>query len=134
MLTSNFTQQSVFIVGEGSLLDDGVTQLLTTKTNSLVSRAIHSDEFSIKSNQSNVILICESGSMDVTHILDLIFSHPMTTILLIMIIRLRNNVIDVYARPAFVAGRMSDSPQRIVARTGDDLLNVLWQNSNVTAA
>ena len=78
MLTSNFTQQSVFIVGEGSLLDDGVTQLLTTKTNSLVSRAIHSDEFSIKSNQSNVILICESGSMDVTHILDLIFSHPMT--------------------------------------------------------
>ena len=133
MLTSNFTQQSVFIVGEGSLLDDGITQLLTTKTNSLVSRAVYSDEFAIKSNQSDVILICESGSMDTTHILDLIFSQSMATRLLIMIIRLRNNVIDVYARPIFVAGKMSNYPQRIVARTGDDLLNALRQNSSVNA-
>ena len=131
MLTSNFTQQSVFIVGEGSLLDDGITQLVATKTNSLVSRAVYSDEFAIKSNQSGVILICESGSMDTTHVLDLIFSQSMATILLILIIRLRNNVIDIYARPAFVAGRMSNSPQRIVARTGDDLLNAMRQNSSV---
>ena len=131
MLNSNFTQQSVFVVGESSLLDDGITQLLTTRTNSLVSRAVYSDELAIKSNQSDVILICESGSMDTTHVLDLIFSHPVTAILLIMIIRLRNNVIDVYARPAFVAGRISNSPQRIVARTGDDLLNALRQNSSV---
>ena len=134
MLNSSPTQNRVFIVGECVLFDDGITQLLEHNTNSLVSRAIYSDENAIKSNQSDVILICESGSMDTTHILDLIFSQSMATILLILIIRLRNNVIDVYARPAFVAGRMSDSPQRIVARTGDDLLNVLWQNSNVTAA
>lgn len=74
MLTSNFTQQSVFVVGESSLLDDGITQLLTTRTNSLVSRAVYSDELAIKSNQSDVILICESGFMDTTHVLDLIFT------------------------------------------------------------
>ena len=133
MLNSSPTQNRVFIVGECVLFDDGITQLLEHKTNSLVSRAIYSDENAIKSNQSDVILICESGSMDTTHILDLIFSQSMATILLIMIIRIRNNVIDVYARPVFVAGKMSTYPQRIVARTGDDLLNALRQNSSVNA-
>lgn len=133
MLNSNFTQQHVFIVGEGTLFDDGITHLLTTKTNSLVSRAVYSDEFAIKSDQSDVILICESFSMDVAHILDLIFSRPMIPILLIMIIRLRNNVIDIYSRPAFVAGKISNSPQQIVARTAEDLLNALRQSSSVNA-
>ncbi len=43
MLHSNFTQQHVFIVGEGSLFDDGITQLLAHGTNLVVSRAIYSD-------------------------------------------------------------------------------------------
>ena len=129
MLNSNITQQHVFVVGDGSVFDDGVTQILTGKTNSLVSRANHFDEIAIKSNNSDVILICESGSVDTSRILNLISLHQMATILLIMIIRLRNNVIDVYARPTFVAGKVSGSPQRIVARSGDDLVNALGQFS-----
>ncbi len=129
MLNSNGTHQRVFVVGDGSVFDDGVTQMLTNKTNSLVSRAVYSDETAIKSNQSDVILICESGSVDTSHILNLLSLHQMATILLIMIIRLRNNVIDVYDRPNFVEGRMSGNPQRIVARTADDLVNALRQHS-----
>lgn len=131
MSNSNLTQQRVFVVGDGSVFDDGVTQMLTHRTNSLVSRAIYSDEIAIKSNQSDVILICESGSVDTSHILNLISLHQMASLLLIMIVRLRNNVIDVYARPTLVAGKVSGSPQRIVARTGDDLVNALKRNLNV---
>ena len=133
MLNSTTTQKRVFIVGEGALLDDGITQLLEHKTNSLVSRAVYSDENAIKSNQSDAILICESGSVDTSHILNFISSPGMATLLLIMIIRLRNNVIDIYARPIFVEGRVSGSPQRIVARTGDDLVNALKRNLSVNA-
>jgi len=133
MLNSTTTQKRVFIVGECVLFDDGITQLLEHKTNSLVSRAVYSDENAIKSNQSDAVLICESGSVDTSHILNLISSHGMATLLLIMIIRLRNNVIDIYARPIFVEGRVSGSPQRIVARTGDDLVNALKRNLNVNA-
>ena len=133
MLNSTTTQKRVFIVGECVLFDDGITQLLEHKTNSLVSRAVYSDENAIKSNQSDAVLICESGSVDISHILNLISSHGMATLLLIMIIRLRNNVIDIYVRPIFVEGRVSGSPQRIVARTGDDLVNALKRNLSVNA-
>jgi hypothetical protein len=44
MLSSDFTQQRACIVGEGSLFDDGITQLLTQKTNLLVSHAISPDD------------------------------------------------------------------------------------------
>ena len=128
MLNSSSTQQRVFIVGEGALLDDGITQLLEHKTNSLVSRAVHSDENAIKSNESDAVLICESDSVDTSHILNLISSPGMAALLLIMIIRLRNNVIDIYPRPTFVAGKVAGRPQRIVARTGEDLVNALKLN------
>lgn len=133
MLNSTTTQKRVLIVGEGALLDYGITQLLEHNTNSLVSRAVHSDENAIKSNESDAVLICESDSVDTSHILNLISSPGMAALLLIMIIRLRNNVIDIYARPTFVAGRVSGSPQRIVARTGDDLVNTLKRNLSVKA-
>ena len=133
MLNSTTTQKRVFIVGECVLFDDGITQLLEHKTNSLVSRAVYSDENAIKSNQSDAVLICESGSVDTSHILNLISLHGMVPLLLIMIIRLRNNVIDIYPRPTFVAGKVAGSPQRIVARTGDDLVNALKRNLSVNA-
>jgi hypothetical protein len=44
MLQSNFVQQRVFIVGDGSLFDEGITHLLTHETNFLVSHATYSDD------------------------------------------------------------------------------------------
>lgn len=127
MPKSNLAQKSVFIVGDGSLLNDGVMELLAHRTDLLISRAIYSDESAIKSNQSNVILVCESGSVDTDRMLNLISSHLMVTVLLILVIRLRNNAIDIYEKPSFVAGRVSSSPQQIVARSGDDLVNALMK-------
>jgi hypothetical protein len=128
MLQSNLAQQSVFIIGDGSLLNDGVMELLAHRPDLLISRAIYSDASAIKSNQSDVILVCESGSVDTDLMLNLISSHLVVTVLLILVIRLRNNAIDIYEKPSFVAGSMSGSPQRIVATTGDDLVNVLMKN------
>ncbi len=132
MLQSNLVQQRVFVVGDGSLLDDGVTHMLTHRTDLLVSRAIYSDDFaflnSIKSERPDVILVCESGSLDTARILDLVLAQVMAMAMAvrIVVVRLRDNMIDVYARPAFVAGRMLSKPRQIIAKTGDDLLKVFF--------
>jgi len=125
-LDSNFTQQRVFIVGEDSLLDEGVTHLLAQRTDFLVSRAKFSDELAflntVKQDLPDVILVCESGSLDVARILVLVSSFAMVMRLLVVVVRLHNNVIDVYKRPMIVAGKIHFKPQRIIAETENDLL------------
>ncbi len=127
MSQSKLTQQRVFIVGNGSLFDDGVTRLLAHKTNLSVSRVTYFNDLAFlddfKSDLPDVILICESGSLEAAHIFDLVSSHSTVTGFRIVVIRLHNNVIDIYARPAFVAGELSGKPRRITARTSDELVS-----------
>ena len=134
MLQLAFAQQRVSIVGEGSLFDEGVAHLLADRTNFLVSRAIYSDEHAflniIKQDPPDVILVCESGSLDPARILDIVSSHAMMMRLLVVVIRLYNNVIDVYESHMVVAGKMYFKPQRIIAETENDLLNAVRRKHN----
>jgi len=129
MLQSDFTQQRVFIVGDGSLFDEGITHLLAYETDLLVSHATYSKDLAflnmIKSDQPDVILVSETGSLDSAHIIDSVLSYPIVIGLCIVVVRLYNNVIDVYEGPTFAAGKASRKPRRIIARTGDDLLNTV---------
>jgi hypothetical protein len=72
-----------------------------------------------------VILVCESGLLDTARILALISSQAILMRLLVVVIRLNNKVIDVYERPVIVAGKTHFKSQRIIAETGNDLLNVV---------
>ena len=134
MLDSNFTQQRVFIVGEDLLFDEGVTHLLAQRTDLLVSRAKFSDEIvflnTIEQDLPDVILVCEFGSLDTVRILDLVSSHALVMRLLVVVIRLYNNVIEVYERQMIVAGKMHFKPHRIIAETEDDLLNAIRRKHN----
>lgn len=124
-----FTQPRVFIVGDGFLLDQGVTHMLTHETDLLISHALYSDDFAFLNvntqDQPDMILVNESGLLNVEHILEFISSHPIVKGLLIIVVRLWNSVIDVYESPIFVAGKVSWSSRRITANTINDLLNVV---------
>jgi hypothetical protein len=134
MLDSNVTQQRIFIVGEETLFEEGVMRLLAQRTNYLVSHAKFSDEpvflSTIKQYLPDVILVCESGSLDAARILDLISSQAMVMRLLVVVVRLYNNVIDVYERPMIVEEKMHIKSQQIIARTEDDLLNAIRRKHN----
>lgn len=127
----NPTQQRVCIVGEGSMFDEGVSLLLQRDTNLRVSRAMYSDDLAflktIEWDQPDVMLVCESDSLHTERLLSLVSLQPVM-LLLIVIVRLSNNVIDVYAKPTNIHGELSHRPQSIVARNGRDLLNVLRRN------
>lgn len=129
MLPSESTQQHILVVGDGSLLDAGITHLLSDGTDLRISHATYSgDPFflnSIVQAQPDMILVSESGAFGVDHILDLFSSHLIVKGLPIVVVRRGESMIDVYENPTFVAGRISCQPKRISVRTGADLLRVV---------
>lgn len=129
MMPSDSTQQHVLVVGDGSLLDEGVTHLLRDGTDLRISHTTCSDDHiflnSIELAQPDVILVSESGSFEIDHILDLFSSHLIVMGLPIIIVRCQEGTIDVYENLAFTAGKTSSQPERISVRTGDDLLSVV---------
>jgi hypothetical protein len=129
MLQPDYTQQRVFVIGEGSLFDEGVKHMLSQRPDLLVSSLIFGGGLGflnyIRLAQPDVVLVCESTSLHTTDILDLFSSPPIMMELRIVIIRLRDNRIDVYAEPILVAGNISRRRQQITAKNEDDLLKAL---------
>ena len=110
MLDSNSTQPGVLIIGEGALFDEGITELLTRRTNLTVSHIVYSDEMGflniIKRAQPDVSLVCQSGSLDTKHILDSISVSSLIIGLCIFVVRLSSPVIDIYERPILNVGKV----------------------------
>ena len=135
MLDLNSTQQRVFIVGDGSLFDSAITRLVTYGADLIASHAIYSGLPTfldlIKSDDwPDTILVNESGLLVAEHFFDLISTHifssePIMLGLCIIVVRLGANVMDVYARPVFIDGKMFCKPHRISIPTGDDLLDAV---------
>ena len=103
MLHSNLSTQHVCIVGDGSMFEEGISQLLSFETNLQISGFEYKDDSSfledITQNQPDVIVLTESAAMDSAHILELLFSTPSLTALHIVIIRLSTSLVDVYEMP-----------------------------------
>lgn len=132
MLDSTLIQKQVFIVGDGSLFDEGLARLLTRAASLTVSHVVYSDEIaflnSIKRHQPEAILLCESGTLDTEQILDAISTDPLLIGLCILVVRLSDPVIDIYKRPTLKAGKISYRPRSIIARTSNDLVDILSEN------
>ena len=135
MLDLNSTQQRIFIVGDGSLFDSGITQLVTHGTDQHVSHAVYSDPPTFMDliqwdAWPETILVNESGLLEADHILGLVSSQivsaePVIVGTRIIVVRINVNTIDVYTRPIFVAGKMFSKPRQLSIRTSADLLNVV---------
>ena len=128
MLDSNSTQR-VLIVGNGSLFDHGIANMLTYEPNLLVLHAIYSDEIPfpnvIKRAQPDVILLCESDGLDTEEILTSVSTEPSLLGMWIIVINLNNLEIDAYERSGSIAEQRLFRRQTIVAKTQGDLINML---------
>jgi hypothetical protein len=128
-LQTNFSQQKIFVVGDGSVFDEGVSHLLKNKTDLLVSHAIYSEDLSflenIKSEQPEMILVNDSGSLNVERILEFTLSQLLMMDLRIVVVQLRDSVIDIYERPISEAENASIRSRRIIVRSQEDLFNAV---------
>jgi hypothetical protein len=129
MLNSNLNQQRLFVVGEDSLFEESVTHLLTQRTDFRISSAKYSDELvfldTIKQELPDVLLVCESFSLDTEHIINLVFSQRFLMALFIVVIRLKDNVIETYEMPQDNSEKKYFTLKRIVANSEEDLLIAL---------
>lgn len=126
MLPSNLSAQRVFIVGDNSLFEEGITHLLTFETDLQVSCVKYTDDLAfladISQNRPDVILLNECVSLSPARILKLIHSIPLQAGLRIIIIRLSNTIIDVYDMPEQVVARKACERQQFTLTKRDDLV------------
>ena len=121
MLPSNLSLQRISIVGDNSLFEEGVAHLLTLGTDLAVSGITYTDDLSflnaISHNKPDAILLNESTTFDVCHILELLFTESSLSARYVIVIRLDNNTVDVY-----------EMPKRFVITKRDELINVVRGN------
>jgi hypothetical protein len=135
MLQLDDASQQVLIVGDGSLFHEGVTRLLNREASLQVSHVLYAPPAraflaKIKWEWPVVILGIESETLDANSVLGLVSSrrvhqYPLLLRARIVFVRLSNNLIDVYARPVFVGGKLVYRPQKLVAKTSADLVDIV---------
>ena len=115
MSHSDFSTQRVLIFGE-SILEEGIANLLGNGDDMQVSSAKYTTELAfldeIAQKQPDVIMLNESTPLNTTRILKLLFSIPSLARLRVIVIRLSDNMIDVYEMPKhFEAGKEIEREQ-----------------------
>ena len=129
MLVSSSIPQRIFIVGHGSLFDEGVTNLLTQDTSLKVSHIVYSDAVSfsnmIQRDRPDVLLVCKSDLLDKDQVLDSVITDSLTVGLCIFVLHLDDSAIDIYERPGTIADPLPYRRRTIIAKTGKQLINIL---------
>lgn len=125
---SNYSTQRVLILGE-SIFEVGIARLLTNGADLDVSCVKYMDDFAflddVAQNRPDVIMLNEAIPGDSTHILDLLVSDPFLADLYVIIVRLGNNVVDVYKMPRQAVVQKGYERQQFVITHQDDLVAVV---------
>lgn len=102
MLPQKLLTQRILILGE-SIFEEGIAHLLKVGIDLQISCARYTNDLAFLSdiarNQPNAIVMNESATLNPPYILKLLFSIPLQAGLRVIIMRLSNNLIDVYAIP-----------------------------------
>ena len=128
MLHSALSTQRILIFGESSFEED-IAGLLKSGVDLKVSCTQYTNELvfllEIAQNRPDVILLNESTRLYKAHIFKLLFSIPSLAGLRIIVTRLGNNMIDVYALPKQVVERNAYERQQFIVTKPNELAAVL---------
>ena len=129
MLRSNFPFQRVFIVGAGSMFEEGILCLLTFDSDLQVSGSGYNDDASFLSDitqlQPDVILLNESTPLNPARLLELLSSIPKNAGRRVIIVRLNNNIIDVYDFPYRALLRKLHKRWQFIITKREDLIDII---------
>jgi DNA-binding NarL/FixJ family response regulator len=116
----HLSSRRVFIMGDNSLFEEGIAQLLAFGADLSISNTKYTDDpaflDAIAQNRPDVILLNES-SCDSAHIIELLFSTPALTAQYIIVVRLSNSMVDVF-----------EMPKRFTITKQDELVAVVQGN------
>lgn len=115
--------QHILILG-ASIFEEGIADLLKVGIDLKISSIKYTDDlallYDIKQSQPDAILFSETAALNPPRILKLLFSIPSQVGLRVIIIRLSNNMIDVYAVPKQgIASRVYERQQFMVTKQAE---------------
>lgn len=125
MFPSNLSTHRIFILGV-SIFEEGIAHLLKIGTDLQVLGTKYTNDIAfledITQSQPDVILLNESTPLNSGRMLDLLFSIPVLTQRRVIIVRLNNNVIDVYDFPYHALLRRLYKRRQFIVTKQDDLV------------
>lgn len=131
-MSNSFTAPvRILVLGNGSLLDECVCNLLVTHSGLNVTRILYTDENTLYDLVNNeypcTVFINEFGALDVGRIIKLIFSAPSAFVRCIIVVHVENSRLDVYCRPE--AHAPVTRRESILVHTKEELVNLALEGS-----
>ena len=127
MKSSNLSPQRIFILGT-SIFEEGIAHFLKVGTDLHVTGMKYTSDIAfiedIKQNQPDVILLNESIPLNSTRILNMLFSLPCLTGRRVIIVRLNNNIIDVYDFPKQIILKKFHKRRQFIVTKRDELVTL----------
>ncbi len=112
MLQSHLPIHRVCVVGENTLFEEGIVNMLSLGTKLTVTATKYIDDSAfldtLALNKPDVILLNETMSYPVSHILELLHFNTTLTALYLIVIRLESNIVDIYSLPRRVVINQRD--------------------------
>jgi hypothetical protein len=129
MLQTHPLKQRVFIVGDNSLFEEGVSHLLALEIGLQVSSIKYTDDLVLMENiakhRPQVIILNESSLVDPLHLLEQLSEIPWLVGVCIIIMRLADSIVDVYDMSQRLTARKSVERQQYILSKRDDLVAVV---------
>jgi hypothetical protein len=131
-MDSKFNQLRVFIISDGTLLSEGVKEILNSEPDLIVSGATYSNYPPFLDIAEwippDAILVCDTGLVELDHIFNALSSQKLLMSLFFIVVRLSTNKIDVYENASIVDGRIFGRPGELIPKTRHDLISLLKRN------
>ena len=125
----NSSSPRIFIVGDDSIFEEGITHLLIRGTGMQVSSAKYIDDpaflEAITKSQPDIILLNESALLDSAHFLELLFSSPSLAGSCVIVIRLTDILVDVYKMPKKILTGRIQRQQQVIVTKHEDLVDIV---------
>ena len=132
MLCSQPSPVKIFVLGDGSLLDEGIGNLLTLYSQLSVTRITYTDENTlcglVDFEQPSAIFISKFDALDIGRVVGSIFSGSSAFVRCVIVANIENSKLDVY-RPATHAPAVTVCRKSIVINTKEELVDLVHKVS-----
>jgi hypothetical protein len=124
----NSLPAKIIVLGDGSLLDEGISNMLTLNSSFSVSRIRYTNDDVlydlVNLEHPNAVFIAEFGALDISHTINRIFSIPSTFIKYVVVVHAEHSRFDVYENTAATYTPIPTYQMRSMAiNTKDELIN-----------
>jgi hypothetical protein len=130
-MCNSYPSGRIFVLGDGTLLDEGISSMLILHSQLSVTRILYTDDNTlydrVNFEHPYAIFINEFDALDTERVVRLIFSVPLAFVRYVIVVHIENSKLDVYDRPITPALAMMYRRKSIVVNTTEEFINLAFK-------